>query len=244
MPTLTLKHNGKIIRRYRISGKRSIKIGRLPENDIVIEDTAVSGVHAEIEPEGEAAFYLTDFNSRNGTFVNRELVISRKLRHDDVISIGQHSLIFTYDEGECPNDECGQEIFQATMQIDTPDHRARLARSVAEIAERKKIDDKPEKKLDAALTFLSETRDPILINKDVITMGKNPDCDIIAKGWMMGDIAAEIIKKESLFYLRAVGGKIKPKVNYRSVSAEILLSEFDVIEIGSISVQFHFQAGE
>ncbi|NOY68508.1 MAG: FHA domain-containing protein [Deltaproteobacteria bacterium] len=216
----------------------------MPENDIAIEDTAVSGVHAEIEPEGEAVFYLTDFNSRNGTFVNRELVISRKLRHDDMISIGQHSLVFTYDEGECPVDECEEEISQSTMQIDTPDHRARLARSVAEIAERKKIDVKPEKKQVAALTFLSETRDPIVLTKDVLTMGKNPDCDIVAKGWMMGGIAAEIIKKEGSFYLRAAEGKVRPKVNYRTVSSEILLSEFDVIDIGSISFQFHFQASE
>lgn len=244
MPILTLKHNGKILRRYRISGHRSIKIGRLPENDIVIEDTAVSGVHAEIEPEGETTFYLTDFNSRNGTFVNKELVISRKLQHDDMISIGQHDLVFTYNEGECSVDECEQESSQATMQIDTPDHRARLARSVGEIADREKFDTKPQKNQTAVLTFLSEPRDPIILAKDVLTMGKDPACDIVAKGWMMGGIAAEIIKRKNAFYLRAAGGKVKPKLNYRPVSSEALLSEFDVIEIGSMSFQFHFQPDE
>ena len=84
MPYLILKHEGKRLKTYRLDGSGKIRIGRAEKNEIAIDDTAVSTMHAEIEPEGEH-FYLTDFNSRNGTFVNKELVISRRLSHGDVI---------------------------------------------------------------------------------------------------------------------------------------------------------------
>jgi len=244
MPTLTLKRKGKIIRKYRISGSRPIKIGRLPENDIVLEDNAVSGVHAEIEAEGNKTFYITDFDSRNGTFVNQELVISRRLKHNDTISIGQHTLVFAYDPGQVPADEFDDMNSQSTLQIDTPDHRERLARSVAAIAERSKKKVQPEASLVAVLTFLSEKRDPVVLNKNVLTIGKDSGCDIIARGWMIGGVAAEIRKKENAFFLCPVGGKAKPKLNYQTVDSEVRLNEFDVIQIGSLSIQFHFRKGD
>ncbi|MFW6284240.1 MAG: FHA domain-containing protein, partial [Desulfosalsimonas sp.] len=86
MPYVVLKSGEQKLRTYRLDPSRKIRIGRAQNNDILVEDSAVSSTHAELEPEGPH-FYLTDFNSRNGTFVNKELVISRRLAHGDVISL-------------------------------------------------------------------------------------------------------------------------------------------------------------
>ncbi len=239
MPILTLKLNGKTLQTYPVTPEKNIRIGRREDNDIMIRDTAVSGIHAEIESEGNS-YYLTDFNSRNGTFVNKELVISRQLKDGDIVSIGNHSLEFSYEENEVRPEEKKSGDYQATMQIDTPIHRAKLARSVAEIADRK-IDNKPVPVSAGVLTFLSGEQEPVHISTEPITIGKDPQCDIVVKGWLVGKQMAQIYQKSGSFYLRPLEARSKMKINYRPVKSEVVLKEFDVIEIGSITLQFHLQ---
>lgn len=239
MPILTLKLNGKTLQTFPVVPERNIRIGRREDNDIMIQDSAVSGIHAEIESEGNS-YYLTDFNSRNGTFVNKELVISRQLKDGDIVSIGNHSLEFSYEEDEVRPEERQLGDYQATMQIDTPIHRARLARSVAEIADRK-IDKKPAHASAGVLTFLSEEQEPVNIDTDPIVIGKDPQCDIVVKGWLIGKRVAQIYQKSGLFYLRPLETRSRMKINYRPIKSEVVLKEFDVIEIGSVTLQFHLQ---
>src|SRR6056297_3552823 len=99
MPYLVLKSGQQKLKTFRLEPSRKIRIGRSKNNDITVDDSSVSSIHAELEQEG-SHFYLTDFNSRNGTFVNKELVISRRLSHGDVISIGNHTLVFAYAKDE------------------------------------------------------------------------------------------------------------------------------------------------
>jgi len=87
---------------------------------------------------------------------------------------------------------------------------------------------------------LSDAREPICVEKPVTTIGKDGTCDIVVKGLLIPKIAAEIHKRNDGFYLTPVGGKFAPKLNYKPVKSEIKLSDFDVIEIGSTKLQFHF----
>jgi len=50
--------------------KDQIVIGRAKENDIVIDNIAVSRKHAQITRKEEGMYYLRDLNSSNGTFLN------------------------------------------------------------------------------------------------------------------------------------------------------------------------------
>jgi pSer/pThr/pTyr-binding forkhead associated (FHA) protein len=50
--------------------KRSIKIGRDVENDIVYSDQTVSRKHASITQVSDDLFVVQDLLSSNGTFVN------------------------------------------------------------------------------------------------------------------------------------------------------------------------------
>jgi len=56
-------------RRHEIGTDRPFRIGREPGCDIVIPDDSVSREHASISASGNR-FFLRDFNSSNGTFVN------------------------------------------------------------------------------------------------------------------------------------------------------------------------------
>jgi hypothetical protein len=77
-------------------------IGRGGENDIVVASTLVSRRHAEIAWDG-AHYVLTDLGSTNGTFVNAQRVTGpHPLRHGDVITIGDLTLVFSLDEATVP----------------------------------------------------------------------------------------------------------------------------------------------
>ena len=99
MPIILLQLKNKVLGEYPLKEGASLTIGRRDTNDVVIEDPAVSGHHAKIDALGDR-FVLIDLQSKNGSFVNEQLVSSQWLKHDDVITIGEHSLIFNYYEKE------------------------------------------------------------------------------------------------------------------------------------------------
>lgn len=93
MPVLILKFKDKIIKEYPIIIGESVTIGRKEANDIVIDNLAVSGFHAQIDSVS-SNFVLRDLESTNGTFVNNEKKDMHNLHHEDVIMIGKHELVF------------------------------------------------------------------------------------------------------------------------------------------------------
>ena len=109
MPHITMRYKGKVLPvRYRdkvlqvypVNIGETVTIGRNDSNDIVIDNIAVSGKHAQID-SASSTFILTDLESTNGTFVNDERLTSRHgLRNNDIILIGKHELIFDRSDFE------------------------------------------------------------------------------------------------------------------------------------------------
>jgi ABC-type multidrug transport system ATPase subunit/pSer/pThr/pTyr-binding forkhead associated (FHA) protein len=84
--------------RYQVQQK-AIKIGRLPTNDVVVDDLGVSREHAELRPLPGGRYELVDLGSHNGTYVNGQRIDKKVLTElTDVISIG-HST-FTLVSGQ------------------------------------------------------------------------------------------------------------------------------------------------
>jgi hypothetical protein len=67
--------------------KPSISIGRNNDNDLIINDFAVSGKHAYINNEG-GEFYIIDIDSTNGVFVNDLKITKSKISVNDIIRVG------------------------------------------------------------------------------------------------------------------------------------------------------------
>ncbi len=68
-------------------GEKSITIGRGADVDISIPDTLASRVHCGISFWDEA-FFIRDFKSRNGTFINDKQIEVARLSPGDRIRIG------------------------------------------------------------------------------------------------------------------------------------------------------------
>jgi ABC-type multidrug transport system ATPase subunit/ABC-type transport system involved in multi-copper enzyme maturation permease subunit len=64
-----------------------LRIGRAPDNDIVISDLSVSRNHAELRRTA-SGYQIADLDSHNGTFVNGQQIGSAPLTEGDIVGIG------------------------------------------------------------------------------------------------------------------------------------------------------------
>jgi pSer/pThr/pTyr-binding forkhead associated (FHA) protein len=118
MARLALSLDGQVLAEYNMNKER-YTIGRLPDNDIRIDNPAVSGHHSLIINILNDSF-LEDLNSTNGTYVNGKLIKKHALQHGDVITVGHHQLRFVdQDVGDPEQDE-----FEKTMVI-TPSSQSK-----------------------------------------------------------------------------------------------------------------------
>ena len=73
-----------------------VRIGRAPDNDIVLSDVRASRYHAELHQDG-AAWRVVDRGSSNGTFVNGARVVKdRRLASGDRVRFGDTEFIITF----------------------------------------------------------------------------------------------------------------------------------------------------
>ncbi len=73
---------------------REVTIGRSADADIVIALNSVSRIHARICPNDEE-FVIEDLNSTNGTYVNGVRISRCVLRHNDLVRIGDATILFS-----------------------------------------------------------------------------------------------------------------------------------------------------
>ena len=71
----------------------AVRLGRSPDNDVILRDPATSGHHARLERRGDQ-FWIVDLGSTNGTFVNGEAIQEKQLNHGDRLTLGQNSVHF------------------------------------------------------------------------------------------------------------------------------------------------------
>jgi ABC-type multidrug transport system ATPase subunit len=75
-----------------------MRIGRRPDNDIVVSDLGVSKQHAELRKSATGTYQIIDLGSHNGTFVNGARVNQAELTDNDIIAIGHATFRLTGGE--------------------------------------------------------------------------------------------------------------------------------------------------
>ncbi len=235
MPILTLKFKDTAIGDYQLQKGLSLTIGRRKNNDVVIENLAVSGHHAKIDSVGDG-FVLIDLQSKNGSFVNEQIKNTHWLKNGDVINIGKHSLAFNYTEGEQVPDD-GSDKIEKTMVMDTSQYRSMMKKSKPDLPKPLIRDD--NKGSSGRLAFLAGGSGKIILSGGITQIGTHPKSDIVIKGLWVGKTAVTISKRPDGFYLSYVGGIAKPKINDKTIKHSAILNDLDIIDIGSTKLQFH-----
>ena len=128
-PRLIVTHSGKTTQDVQLVAAR-VLIGRSELSDILVDDQFVSKQHALLVWNDESVV-LIDLNSSNGTFVNSRRIKSRVLRHNDVISLGDHRIKMDFARAGSRTDFDDADLADTAKMKNIAD--ARRARSVRQL---------------------------------------------------------------------------------------------------------------
>ncbi|MDC1203718.1 FHA domain-containing protein [Crocinitomicaceae bacterium] len=113
--------------KFRIAPNQQLLIGKAKTNDIVIDNSHVSGQHAQLLMDGTGVLHIVDVGSTNGTYVNgQKITIGSPVQITDqdkiVLTKSQNiRLVFNPDDfkgGKGPKTNGGgREVFQDTDLI-------------------------------------------------------------------------------------------------------------------------------
>lgn len=98
MARLILSLDGQVMAEYNMNKER-YTVGRLPDNDIRIDNPAVSGHHSLVINILNDSF-LEDLNSTNGTYVNGKAIKKQQLQGGDTVEIGKYKIKFVNDAAD------------------------------------------------------------------------------------------------------------------------------------------------
>ena len=132
MAKLILSLEGSVIREIPLDKER-ITIGRKAQNDIQIENLAVSGEHACIVTILNDSF-LEDLGSTNGTLVNGNQVKKHILQNNDVIEIGKYKMKYVMEAAAVAAAPAAAEDFEKTMVMRSPARPSAAPRPAAPAA--------------------------------------------------------------------------------------------------------------
>lgn len=76
---------------------RTLRLGRDPDNDLVVDDLSVSRRHAELRSHEDGTYEIVDLGSHNGTFLNGRPVTHASIGPGDIIGIGHSSFCLVGD---------------------------------------------------------------------------------------------------------------------------------------------------
>lgn len=237
MAKLVLGFNGKTLQEYPLD-RETMTIGRKTDNDIHIDNLAVSGNHAKILTILNDSF-IEDLDSTNGTYINGEKINRHALRNGEIIAIGKHELKYVNDAADD-----GSGCFEKTMVI-RPDaagmpeqdetgtnlekHIGKIAFDLASAGT-----GSDEDKDTASLKFLSGANKgkDLNLTRILTTLGKP------------GVQVAAITRRPTGYYLIAVDAASSPSnpmVNGVEIGQQAqALKHGDEIEVAGIKMRFSF----
>lgn len=240
MAKLSLKFENKILKEVPI-GSRPLGIGRAPDNDLCVDNLAISNYHAKVYVEA-GRLVVEDLNSLNGTFVN-DLRIERATLHDgDSIVVGKHSIFVDQSGDAAVPWDSGRKVaaprVDETMVLDTKQRREMLQQAVA-MGERSQL--APTRmKVPTLVVMTGKTnqKEYLLTNK-LTVIGKSSMATVKVRGFFKPQVAAQISKKEDGFYL-GPGDKV-PTVNGAPIRGPVRLNDGDIIELVGIRMRFLYR---
>jgi pSer/pThr/pTyr-binding forkhead associated (FHA) protein len=249
---LILKFQDTVVKEYTFS-TTPVTIGRREDNDVAIENMAVSGHHAVIEEEEPGHYVLVDLESLNGSYLNGMRIKREHILHGDSLIIGKHVLSFVdlgfpseeeLSEAQeipaLPKEVVHEEPSAASLEKTEPHEVLDAAWAELQLDEGG-LPGRPKKvELFGTLTIITGGTPQILdLTKRVTTLGKAEDSDIKCAGLLVGKTAALINKRPNGYFLAYRQGMKKPEVNGETVNTQIQLQDGDEVLIGNTRMTFN-----
>ncbi|MBM4270730.1 MAG: FHA domain-containing protein [Deltaproteobacteria bacterium] len=232
MAKLMLKFKEAVVKEILLD-KEVMSIGRKAENDIVIDNQAVSSRHAQITKEGDSIF-IEDTNSLNGTYVNGQKIFKSELFNGDVVLIGVHTMEVISDkirDTDTKSFAVRGRSMDETMVI-APDDQKKILASA----------DKEKPDALGGFIVIEGTTDKkdYLLKERVTTIGKEDNAAIHLKGFFAPKIAALVNRRKEGYFITPASGK-SLKVNGQDVNHRYDLKDGDIVETAGLKLQFYIK---
>ncbi|MFA6969847.1 MAG: FHA domain-containing protein [Gallionella sp.] len=248
---LILSLDGVFIQEYPLSKDR-MTIGRKPDNDIVINNLAVSSQHAAIITIGHDSF-MEDLDSTNGLSVNGVPVKKHFLQNNDVIEIGKYTLKYMNEYVS----KTSAADFEKTMILRAPVAPLKVqaeksgdtglfqkSHADSEV----KTEEQPESppQVDAVPVQAAAPR-PVTLAAIQILNGPNAGKELdLVKGLTTlgkpGVQVAVLTRRPQGFFITHVEGANFPSVNGQVLGGQPRqLQDHDLIELAGIKMEFYFK---
>jgi len=218
--TLLVKLHGKGSRHFALTHE-TVTIGRKADNTLVIEDPAVSGHHARIV-KVQAVFFLEDLMSTNGTAINGRPITRHQLRDTDLITIGQHRLVF-------------QE--NATASTTAPAPFVDLDRTTV-LRGTDRTPDRPTLTAKVLIVAGKTDRLEYSLTKQVNVIGSQDGAVIQLTRWFAPKSAATIARRGNSYSISPSQGVKSLLVNGTDVGEQQDLKDGDQIEVAGVKLTF------
>ena len=265
MPKLILKFEAAVLKEV-VVGARPVTIGRAPDNDIQIDNLAVSSHHARVLAE-ENRLVLEDLNSLNGTFVNNQKIQRVNLKQGDQILIGKHHVVIDMGGAvDAPAVPDARKVVapkvEETMVLDTKKRKEMLQQAMSAGAppavtapvpihtgppgphdktQPVPPNPPPPRARVATLVIMEGKTDQreYLLSSKLTVIGKSDMATIKLKGWFKPKVAAQINKRDDGYFI-GPADKV-PTVNGQPIHGPTKLNEGDLIEIAGVKMNFVFK---
>ena len=216
-PLLVVKLKDRPLKTYPFTGKE-MTIGRLPQNDIVIDNLSVSRNHAVVSST-KSGFTITDLGSKNGTFLNGKQIDKAELHNGDTIAIGKYQITFkiTSSEGSCMGELDQTVIIPNFHQFEQESEFSIHYPITSGVTPR---------------LYRISNNDEIALQKERTVIGKGKNSDIRLPGFFIPRVTVEIRQEGADFVLQKVIGRDKVRINGEEMDEKVLETE-DLITIGA-----------
>ncbi len=247
MAKVHLKFGQSVLKTFDLPDGASLKVGRTPDNEIHIDNLAVSGHHARIFWETDH-FVVEDNNSLNGTWLRGKRVPKATLYHGDVVLVGKHSLGFEDEvRRNVPRPAAVEEALaqqadapkmQETVMLGTKEGKGRLAQRIEGTDGHESPS--PMRAPVGVLTVVEgkTDQDHYMLSDDMNVIGKSEMASIRLKGWFAPKVAAVINHREGKYFVARSEKDVKVKLNGEDVDAQQVIKDGDTLEVAGVKMSF------
>ncbi len=227
MAHLTLVVQDREVRKFVLNSTVTT-IGRAQDNDIVINNLALSRRHAEVVCRA-GHYEVSDQGSQNGVFVNNERVRSpRPLKTSDTITMGSYQFVFSENQSQEP------DLDAARRRRRPPVHEKPVRRAPSPPPP---IRQENESAL-LVLKYNDMELQRVILSEGECLIGRAKECDIQIAERRLSRRHCTISLTSKGYTVNDLGSQNGTYVNRKKVRDEHVLSPGDVLNFAEYSVVF------
>jgi pSer/pThr/pTyr-binding forkhead associated (FHA) protein len=237
MPKLVLKFGGMVLKEIPLD-KPQVSIGRKMDNDVVIDNLAVSGHHARVV-EANGIHFIEDTGSTNGTYLNDIRITKQRLQAGDQIRVGKHILVYEDELATVRSKPASATVPEGdkTVWAPPPAHatKSQPPRASSDAA-------LPGGKIGVLLVVAGQTdKNEYTLPGRVSVIGSQDTAVVRLTGWFAPKVAALISRHETGYSISMSEASKKILVNGTSIQGRSDLKDGDLIEVAGVKMYFYLR---